>query len=364
MTCASLPPESPLGTHSRERPQGKPADRNRSEVDNPLERIGLRKVFAQTNLTSPSKICSNPARGQHKIDDCVVTDSRLRCGRQSSRSFRKKRKLFSISFWTDSLITELRRHGTDHLAAFSSTLLDILLPPTCLLCGDGIDHGDLCGDCDVRLLSSWPALVVPCRFCGMPRSKLPVPPFDQPCGGCPPRPFPFNSVTPLGIYQGAVREAVVATKRAAHGALAGSLGVRLGKIIQISDFISQIDCVTFVPTHRWRRLVRGGPSAAQRLAISVGKVLKVPTIELLATARWVGKQSLLPDEKREVNVRGAFRIKRSYAWQRSPNLRDQHILLVDDVLTTGATAKESTNVLLQAGAASVRLAVVARAVRR
>lgn len=211
---------------------------------------------------------------------------------------------------------------------------------------------------------SWPELVIPCNFCGMPRSKLPVPPFDQPCGGCPPKPYPFDSVTALGVYQGAIREAVVATKRAAHGALASSLGVRLGKRVQIADFANKLDCVTFVPTHRWRRLMRGGPSGAQRIATSVGKILKLPTFELLTTTRWVAKQSLLPDEKRELNVRGAFRIKRSYAWQRSLNLRDRHILLVDDVLTTGATAKESTDVLKQAGAASVRLAVVARAVRR
>jgi len=207
-------------------------------------------------------------------------------------------------------------------------------------------------------------MVIPCRFCGMPRSKLPVPPYDQPCGGCPAKPYSFDSVTPLGIYQDAVREAVVATKRASYGALASSLGVRLGKCVELTDFVSQIDCVTFVPTHRWRRLLRGGPSGAQRMAISVGKILKIPTFELLATTRWVAKQSLLPDEKRELNVQGAFRVKRSYAWQRSQNLRDQHILLVDDVLTTGATANESTNVLKQAGAASVRLAVVARAVRR
>lgn len=198
----------------------------------------------------------------------------------------------------------------------------------------------------------------------MPRPKLPVPAFDQPCGGCPIKPYPFDSVTSLGIYQGAIREAVVATKRATHAALASSLGVRLGRKVELADFANQLDYVTFVPTHRWRRMSRGGHSGAQRFAISVGKVLKVPTIDLLATTRWVAKQSLLPDERREPNVRGAFRIKRSYAWQRTLNLRDRHILLVDDVLTTGATAKETANVLKQAGAVSVRLAVVARAVRR
>lgn len=248
--------------------------------------------------------------------------------------------------------------------ALATTWVDILLPPTCLLCGDGIDAGDLCHDCDTQLRNSWPSLVVACRFCGMPRSKLAVPPLDQPCGGCPKKGYPFDSVTPLGIYQGAVREAVVATKRASHGALAAALGVRLGNRVQQADFPCPIDCVTFVPTHWWRRLARGGPSGAQRLAVAVGKTLNVPTIELLTTTRWVAKQSLLPDEKRELNVRGAFRVKKSYAWQRSWNLHDQHILLVDDVLTSGSTARESTLVLKRAGAASVRLAVVARAVRR
>jgi predicted amidophosphoribosyltransferase len=146
--------------------------------------------------------------------------------------------------------------------------------------------------------------------------------------------------------------------------LASSLGVRLGNCLQQADFAKQIDFVTFVPTHWWRRLLRGGPSGAQRMAISVGKVLKVPTIDMLSTTRWVAKQSLLPDEKREQNVCGAFRLKTSYAWKRSSNLRDRHILLVDDVLTTGATAKEATKVLKHAGAATVRLAVVAKAVRR
>lgn len=193
---------------------------------------------------------------------------------------------------------------------------------------------------------------------------MPVPPFGHPCGGCPATPYPFESVTPLGIYQGAIREAVVATKRGTNAALASSLGVRLGKCLQRTDFAEQIDFVTFVPTHWWRRLLRGGPSGAHRMAISVGKILNVPTIDILATTRWVAKQSLLPDEKREQNVRGAFCLKTSYAWKRSSNLRDRHILLVDDVLTTGATAKEVTNVLKHAGAASVRLAVVAKAVRR
>jgi len=198
----------------------------------------------------------------------------------------------------------------------------------------------------------------------MPRSRLPVPPHDQPCAACPSDGYPFDSVTALAIYQGAIREAVVATKRAAHAPLASSLGARLGKRVDFNELGCKPDCITFVPTHRFRRLARGGPSGAERMAVAVGKVLGIATLDLLATTRWIAKQSLLPDEKRQPNVCGAFCIKRSYVWGQSPKLRDRHILLVDDVLTTGATAAEITTVLKQAGAASVHLAVVARAVRR
>jgi predicted amidophosphoribosyltransferase len=290
-------------------------------------------------------------------------DSRPRSATKSSRDFKNKSP-FSKWYSTVRLIRQFRRYTADRIATHGLACLDMVLPPTCLLCGDGIDQGDLCTRCEIGLAKTWPALALPCRFCGKPRSKLPVPAFDQSCGGCPPTPYPFDSVTPLGIYQGAIREAVVATKRGTNAALASALGVRLGKSFAQADFAGQIDCVTFVPTHWWRRVLRGGPSAAERMAMAVGKVLNVPTIATLSTTRWVAKQSLLPDEKRELNVRGAFCLKRSYVWQRSSNLRDRHILLVDDVLTTGATAKESTDILKQAGAAKVHLAVVARAVRR
>ena len=243
-------------------------------------------------------------------------------------------------------------------------LIDVILPPSCLFCGDDLHRGDLCGRCETLLGRSWPPLATPCRLCGLPRPIEPIQTAEQPCGSCPKNRFPFDCVIPLAVYQGAVREAVVASKRPEHAVLANSLGLRLADKVIEFGFGNAFDWVTFVPTHAIRRIVRGGPSGVQQIAAAVGKRLKTATTDLLEATRWTGKQSLLPDESRPLNVRGAFRLKRCYVWESLPDLRDQHILLVDDVLTTGSTAAEATRMLKEAGAATVRLAVVARAVRR
>ncbi len=101
----------------------------------------------------------------------------------------------------------------------------------------------------------------------------------------------------------------------------------------------------------------------ETMALQVGQSLKIPAVALLRTVRYVRKQALLDDKSRLMNVRDAFALKKSYAWRGLPNLCDRHILLVDDVLTTGATASEIAKVLKQAGASKVTLAVLARAVR-
>ncbi len=83
----------------------------------------------------------------------------------------------------------------------------------------------------------------------------------------------------------------------------------------------------------------------------------------MRTTRRIDKQAWLDDAQRLENVRDAFSLKNSYALLRSPRIANRHILVVDDVLTTGATANEVARVLRDDGARRVSLAVVARAVR-
>lgn len=270
------------------------------------------------------------------------------------------------------------------LAAYWKTCLDVVMPPVCLLCGDDHERSDLCLRCDQLLNHSWPPLAQACRFCGLPRpssaalsgkqprvSSSVRPSFAAaPCHSCPAEPFAFDSVVPLAVYHGPVREAVVAAKLAVNSGLAAALGVRLAhRVSEYQQWLRERgepvpDLVTYVPTPLLRRIQRGGAGGAACIAAAVSEQLHLPLAGLLRQTRRIAKQSLLPDAQRHENVHGAFAVQRSGRWNALPTIAQRHILLVDDVLTTGSTAAEIATVLKQAGAASVHLAVIARAVRR
>lgn len=250
------------------------------------------------------------------------------------------------------------------IAAVCGTLIDSVIPPCCVLCGRPQHQPGFCDRCRSALTHSWPAHAICCSFCGLPRPQEPVPAHDQPCNQCPNKKFQFDRVVALGVYQDAIREAVVAAKLPRYLPLATNVGELLAEsvVVYLGDQVP--DRVTFVPSHFTRRLKRQGMGGVAAIAKAIGERLNCPAESLLRVTRPVHKQSMLDDADRPANVRGAFAIKKSYAFGASPVLRDQHILLVDDVLTTGSTASEIARVLKAAGAASITLAVVARAVRR
>jgi predicted amidophosphoribosyltransferase len=169
-------------------------------------------------------------------------------------------------------------------------------------------------------------------------------------------------VATLWSYQDRVCEAVVAAKYAYQTPLGDALGRRLGSRVEAIFEGDLPDLVTFVPSHATRQLTRGGNgnlAIANAVASSVGRRCRL----LMRTTRRIAKQAWLDDAQRLENVRDAFSLKKSYALSRSPGIADRHILVVDDVLTTAATANEVARVLRDGGARRVSLAVVARAVR-
>ncbi len=259
---------------------------------------------------------------------------------------------------------DIRSHFRVAVETMWRPLLDSIMPPACVLCGDSTRGETLCESCQVQISGSWPKNAVACRFCGLPRPGEAALPFDQRCQGCKGKDFHFDEVVALAIYQEAVREAVVASKLARHAPLAAALGEQLAKrLIGAIQDGGTPDRVTYVPTHFTRRFQRRSTGSVAAMATVVGQRLERPTESLLHLTRRVKKQSLLPDSQRPANVRGAFAVKRRYL-RSAHSLRDQHILLIDDVLTTGSTASEVSMVLKQSGAAKVTLAVIARAVRR
>lgn len=159
-------------------------------------------------------------------------------------------------------------------------------------------------------------------------------------------------------YHDLVSRAVVSSKYATRTGLIRSFAAEMHAMWIQAD-IPPPDCVTFVPSHHWRRLVRGGCSAAV-LAGDLARRVRLPCRRLATVTRRIAKQSKLPDDQRELNVRGAFRIRRRH--RRS--IGEKHIVLVDDVITTGSTTRQIAEQLRDAGAARVTVMSIARTIRR
>ena len=136
-------------------------------------------------------------------------------------------------------------------------------------------------------------------------------------------------------------------------AAAAVLGRGLGELLEQDDPAPAVDLVLSVPLHSSRRRERGY-NQSDLIARAVGGVLRLPVEErTLRRMRATPTQTTLGLDEREANVADAFQVRRPL------NVAGRRILLVDDVVTTGATANACTEALLQAGAASVRVAAIA-----
>jgi predicted amidophosphoribosyltransferase len=282
-----------------------------------------------------------------------------------------------------------------------NAIADLVWPPSCPLCNQSSPSVDgfaaeFCQDCESALSVSEEATRVACRRCGVPSSQTQlckanirsvegsraheskfalrategcsdVPNvligLPEKCVRCRNQVFEFEAILPLWIYEHRVRDAVVAAKYAHQTALGDALGRRLGKHVRTRLMGNvHFDLVTYIPSHFTRQFARGG-NGNQIIAQAVARMLATPCRMPLRITRRIRKQAWLGDQARIKNVSGAFSLKKGYALNRSEAIAGKCILLVDDVLTTGATANEVARVLLAAGARTVSLAVVARAIR-
>lgn len=212
-----------------------------------------------------------------------------------------------------------------------------------------------------------------CDRCGWPTGR-----FGDDSFACPrcerlAVPHRFSRITPLYRYQDAVTAVVVAAKYPSNSAITWELAHRLatrcrGRWGDLSSNENPLDenlphppIVTSVPSPWWRQARRGG-SGTRLLAKYFARSMGWRYHGLLRTTRSIAKQAWLDDEARRENVRGAFALKSRFSSMRSA-VAGREIILVDDVMTTGATADEVAGVLCDAGARRVSLAVVAIAIR-
>lgn len=234
----------------------------------------------------------------------------------------------------------------EHVRNASQRLLNLLLPPSCPVCFSRIGEiGHFCGDCWAGLEQ----ITDPrCSTCGLPF----VLDGDGPvCASCLAYQPPFRHVFAPVLYDGVGRQAVLALK---HGRR--FLAVHAMARFMVTSIPGQqhYDAIVPVPLH-WRRRLARRFNQSQLLADAVSKRLERPLMtDLIIRKRATPSQGSLGRKARFKNVRAAFGPKPGL------NLNGRTVLLVDDVLTTGATASACTDVLLKAGAKAVDVVVFAR----
>lgn len=258
--------------------------------------------------------------------------------------------------------------GTAWLRRVRNHAADLLFPPQCVSCGVELDHpadGDLASEvrlCEVCYRELDLAAGPVCRRCAAPVPALPV--QAESCPRCREQKLWFDRAVALGPYDGRLRELVLRMKCDGQETVAHSLGELLCRSLigrggaerdgaEVAE-LKRADAVVPIPMHPWQQIVRGtNPAAA--LAESVGRHFRLPVLSrLLTKSRNMLPQHGLTRSARFRNIRGVIGLRAGYS------LEAARVLLVDDILTTGATCSEAARVLKRAGVAHVAVLVLAR----
>ena len=213
-----------------------------------------------------------------------------------------------------------------------SLLLELLFPPKCILCGKVLDGGeiDLCRDCRINAPE-----------CPADKGKIQF----------------LDSWTPVWYYEENVRSSLLRYKFGGRRHYAKAYG-RILAMKLLENHPEGFDVLTWVPVSCLRKF-RRGYDQVELLAKAVGEALGMEPVRLLKKIRNNPPQSgIVGQAKRRANVLGIYRAVHMEA------IQNKRILLLDDILTTGATAGECARVLLTAGADQVHCGVVAAARNR
>ena len=212
-------------------------------------------------------------------------------------------------------------------------ILGGLFPPKCVLCGKVLQEQET-------------------DFCSACRMDAPVCPVDRR------KKLPFlDSWLGVWYYEGSVRHSLLRYKFHGVRSYADAYGRMLAmKLLQTHP--EGFDMLTWVPISSLRKFKRGYDQV-ELLSAVVARELEMQATPLLKKVRHNKPQSgILGDAQRRANVLGAYRVI-------DPELlKDKKILLLDDIITTGATVSECARMLLTAGAKEVHCGAVAIARRK
>jgi ComF family protein len=236
----------------------------------------------------------------------------------------------------------------------------LVFPRTCVLCESDGDRSGLCPDCRAELLD---AAGPTCSRCASPiRGGAALVADEAGCPLCRGRPLGFDAAVALAPYQGPVRHLCLRLKHRPQAWLApvlvGLLMEARGDALRAwhhRDGASEARLVA-VPLH-WLRRWRRGYNQAEALAESLAAALRLPMARPLRRTRPTRTLAGLGRTERAREMRRAFRIPPRCR----PAVSGRDVILVDDILTTGATCGAAARALKRAGARRVMAVVIGRA---
>lgn len=230
-------------------------------------------------------------------------------------------------------------------------VIDGVLPPRCLACGTVVGEPDaLCGQCWGAMSFFAPPW---CAVCGLP---FPHPMGDGAvCGECARQRASWHRARAVLRYDRHSRELVLALKRGDRTHLAKALGLWMRRAG--GEMLDGADLLVPVPLH-WTRLFARRYNQAGLLAHAIHAAGGPPVApDWLIRRRRTPSQGRLGARARARNVRGAFVLRRGRS------VEGKRLVIIDDVLTTGATVEECARVLRREGAEFVGVLTLARALR-
>jgi ComF family protein len=227
----------------------------------------------------------------------------------------------------------------------------LLYPATCVVCAANVERSEyLCGACSERA----PRIAPPfCAKCSEPFPGAITQTFS--CANCEHRNLHFDCAVAAYRSRGLVRNVLHQFKYGKQRHLRHPIAKWLGESLDDPRLRGRrFDLVVPVPLHSTRERERGFNQAAL-LAEGLASSAAIPLRPVLERIRYTTTQTAYDRAERMENLHGAFRLRKN------EDVRELHVLLIDDVLTTGSTLSECARILRAAGAVSVHAATAARA---
>ncbi len=234
------------------------------------------------------------------------------------------------------------------------TLLSVVYPQACEVCGGSVESrvfGVGCEQCwlKTRLFTEEDTL---CWKCGLPSHGLVAAEKREQvrCRRCDHN--AFTAARPCGVYEGALKASILALKREPY--VCRKL-IELLSLSQKQHPLIRSTRIIPVPLHKKRQKTRGFNQAALlATALSRANSIVLDQRSLIRTSHTEQHRAGMDARDREKTVEKAFEVSYPAA------IKDEHILLIDDVFTTGATVSSCSRALLDAGAAEVFVLTLAR----